>query len=100
VESAEYTSLAFSEALADAGITGSIGSVGDALDNALMESTIGLYKTEVIGQNPRSWQGPRDVVQATAKWVHWYNTTRRHSSLGFMAPAEYEAARPGSSGAA
>ncbi len=87
----QYTSLAFTEALRDAGITGSIGSVGDALDNALMESTIGLYKTEVIGRNTRSWTGQQDVERATAEWVHWYNTTRLHSSIGFLPPAEYEA---------
>lgn len=87
----QYTSLAFTEALIEAGITGSIGSVGDALDNALMESTIGLYKTEVIGQNARSWTGLRDVEAATAEWVHWYNTTRLHSSIGLLPPLEYEA---------
>lgn len=67
IESGQYTSLAFSEALIEADITGSIGSVGDALDNALMESTIGLYKTEVIGQNPRSWTGLADVERATRR---------------------------------
>ena len=72
-------------------MAGSIGSVGDALDNGLMESTIGLYKTEVIGQNPRSWTGPRDVEQATAEWVHWYNAYRLHSSIGLVPPIEYEA---------
>ncbi len=51
----QYTSLAFTEALIDAGITGSIGTVGDALDNALMESTIGLFKTEVIGHEQKIW---------------------------------------------
>ena len=87
----QYTSLAFTEALIEAGIAGSIGSVGDALDNGLMESTIGLYKTEVIGQNPRSWTGPPDVEQATAEWVHWYNASRLHSSIGLVPPIEYEA---------
>jgi transposase InsO family protein len=87
----QYLSLAFTEALIEAGITGSIGRVGDALDNALMESTIGLYKTEVIGQNPRSWNGLRDVEQATAEWVHWYNTSRLHHSIGLVPPNEYEA---------
>ena len=87
----QYTSLAFTEALIDAGITGSIGSVGDALDNALMESTIGLYKTEVISRNPRSWIGARAVEHATAEWVHWYNTSRLHGSIGLIPPVEYEA---------
>jgi len=72
----QYTSLAFTEALIDAGICGSIGSVGDALDNALMESAIGLYKTEVIRQNLRTWTGLAEVEQATAEWVHWFNSAR------------------------
>jgi putative transposase len=62
-----------------------------ALDNALMESTVGLYKTEVIAQNPRSWQNLREVEQATAEWVHWFNAARLHSSIGMVSPAEYEA---------
>jgi transposase InsO family protein len=87
----QYTSLAFTEALIDAGITGSIGSVGDALDNALMESTIGLYKTEVISLNRRSWTGLADVERATAEWVQWYNTARLHSSINYLPPLEHEA---------
>ena len=86
----QYVSLAFTEELRDAGITGSIGSVGDALDNALMESTIGLFKTEVIGHERASWAGWRQVEQATASWVHWYNTERLHSSIKDLPPVEYE----------
>jgi putative transposase len=86
----QYTSLAFTEALQDAGITGSIGSVGDALDNALMESTIGLYKTEVIDHHDRSWTSWRDVEAATANWVHWFNHDRLHTSIGDIPPVEYE----------
>lgn len=86
----QYTSLAFTEELQDAGITGSIGSVGDALDNALMESTIGLFKTEVIEHERSTWESWRQVEQAAASWVHWYNTERLHSSLGDMPPVEYE----------
>lgn len=86
----QYVSLAFTEELQDAGITGSIGSVGDALDNALMESTIGLFKTEVIGHEHVRWVSWRQVEQATASWVHWYNTERLHSSIGDVPPQEYE----------
>jgi putative transposase len=86
----QYTSLAFTDALIDAGITGSIGSVPDALDNALMESTIGLFKTEVIAHERPVWQHWRQVEQATASWVHWYNHQRLHSSIGDVPPAEYE----------
>lgn len=87
----QYTSVAFTEALVDAGIAGSIGTVGDALDNALMESTIGLYKTEVIGRNPATWTGASQVEHATAEWVQWYNNDRIHTSIGMVPPAEYEA---------
>jgi putative transposase len=87
----QYTSLAFTEALIEANITGSIGSVGDALDNALMESTIGLYKTEVIVPHPKTWSGLRDVETATAEWVHWFNTARLHSSIDYLPPVEFEA---------
>lgn len=74
----------------DAGIIGSIGSVGDALDNALMESTIGLYKTELIHRHPTSWTGRGDVERETASWVAWFNTTRLHSSLDHTPPIEFE----------
>lgn len=86
----QYTSLAFTEALLDAGMTGSIGTVGDALDNAVMESTIGLFKSEVIDHDARSWTGWREVERAAASWVHWYNSSRLHSSIGYLPPAEYE----------
>ncbi len=85
----QYTSLAFTEALLEAGIAGSIGSVGDALDNALMESTIGLYKTELIGRQ-RSWTGRNAVERETAAWVHWFNTERLYSALDYRPPVEFE----------
>jgi putative transposase len=86
----QYTSIAFTEALTEAGIAPSIGTVGDALDNALMESTIGLYKTELIDFDNCRWAGVRDVETATAEWVHWYNNTRLHTSIGMAPPVEYE----------
>lgn len=89
VEPDQYTSLAFTEALRDSGIAGSIGSVGDALDNALMESTISLYKSELIDRQ-KSWSGRAEVERETAAWVHWYNTERLHSSIGYRPPIEYE----------
>ncbi|OLT44608.1 integrase [Gordonia sp. CNJ-863] len=85
----QYTSFAFTEALRDSGLAGSIGSVGDALDNALMESTIGLYKSELIDRQ-RSWTGRAEVERETAAWVHWYNTERLHSAIGYCPPVEYE----------
>ena len=88
----QYTSIAFTEALEEAGIAGSIGSVGDALDNALMESTIGLYKTELIDrrEDGKTWENRLAVEIATAEWVYWYNTERLHSSIGYMPPIEKE----------
>jgi putative transposase len=87
----QYTSFAFTEALVDARIAGSIGSVGDALDNALMESTIGLYKSELIEHDRRrSWTGPAELERETASWVHWYNTERIHHSIGKLSPIEFE----------
>ena len=89
----QYTALAFTEELTQAGILGSIGTVGDALDNALMESTIGLYKTECItpGARARNWAGLREIERETAEWVRWYNHERIHSSIDYTTPIEREA---------
>lgn len=54
-----------------------------------MESAIGLYKTELINRN-KSWTGRCEVERETATWVHWYNTTRLHSSLSYQSPVDYE----------
>jgi len=87
----QYVSLAMTEALREAGMDGSIGSVGDALDNALMESTIGLYKTELIDlEHSRRWSGRNEVERETADWVRWFNDERLHSSIGYRPPVEYE----------
>ncbi len=90
VELAQYTSFAFTAHLVEAGIDASIGTVGDAYDNALMESTIGLYKTELV--KPRGpWRSLADVELATAEYVEWFNTKRLHTAIGGLPPAEYEA---------
>ncbi len=88
----QYTSIAFTDALREAGIAGSIGSVGDALDNALAESAIGLFKTELVERHHKSWTGQGELETETASWVHWYNTTRLHSALGYQSPVAYETA--------
>jgi len=89
----QYTAVSFTEALLDAGIAPSIGTVGDALDNALMESTIGLYKTELVYHDrARSWSGAAELERETAGWVHWYNTSRIHHSIGKTSPTDYEEA--------
>ncbi|NLT53493.1 MAG: transposase [Actinomycetales bacterium] len=89
VEPSQYTSITFTERLAEAGIAPSVGTVGDALDNALAESEIGLFKTEVIGPNG-PWQGVDDVELATLTWVDWHNTRRLHSACYDLTPTEYE----------
>jgi len=92
LEPAQYTSLAFSQKLIDHGINGSIGRVGTAYDNALMESTIGLYKSELIHAGRRSWTSRQEVETATTAWVRWFNQRRLHSALDYLSPANYEAA--------
>lgn len=86
----QYTSFAFTSHLLAAGIDASIGTVGDALDNALMESAIGLYKTELIKPR-RPWRHLTEIELATAEWVEWYNTTRLHGEIGHIPPDEHEA---------
>ena len=86
---ARYTSIKYTLRLADAGALASIGSVGDSYDNALAESVIGLYKTELVRwEGP--WRGVDDLELATLNWVHWFNETRLHSSIGDVPPTEFE----------
>ena len=81
-----YTSVRFGESLPLAGMIPSIGSVGDAFDNALAKTTIGLYKNECIRADSPFRRGPlnrlSDVETLTADWVHWYNTSRIMHRLG------------------
>ena len=86
----QYTSFRFTQHLVDAGIDASIGTVGDALDNALAESAIGLYKTELIKPNG-PWHNLGEVDVATAAWVDWYNNRRLHGACGGRPPTEFEA---------
>ncbi|QKV95970.1 IS3 family transposase [Streptomyces sp. NA02950] len=86
----QYTSFKLAEHLDAAGIAASIGSVGDAYDNALMESTIGLFKTQLI-KPQRPWKTLSQVELATAEWVDWYNHRRLHGEIGHVPPVEYEA---------
>lgn len=86
----QYTSFRLAEHLDAAGVAASIGSVGDAYDNALMESTIGLFKTELIKPG-RPWKTLPQVELATAEWIDRYVHRRLHGEIGHIPPAEYEA---------
>ena len=89
-ESGQYLSMRYTDRLMDASIAPSVGSQGDAYDNDLAESVIGLYKTEVI-RRKGPWRTPEAVEFATLTWVDWFNTRRLLGPLGDIPPAEYEA---------
>lgn len=85
----QYTSFAFTQRLIEAGVDASVGSVGDAYDNALAESQIGLYKTELIRpQGP--WRGVEHVEIQTLTWVDWFNHERPHESIDDLTPIQAE----------
>jgi putative transposase len=88
---AQYLAIRYTERLAEAGAVTSVGSRGDSYDNALAESTIGLFKTEIIDRRG-PWRTPTDVELALLDWVPWYNERRLHSACGDIPPAEHEAA--------
>jgi putative transposase len=87
----QYLSITYTERLTDAGIDPSVGTVGDSYDNALAESVIGLFKTEVINAlGP--WRTLHDVEWQTLKWIDWYNNRRLLAPIGYIPPAEAERA--------
>jgi putative transposase len=85
----QYVSIRYTERLAKAGIEPSVGSVGDAYDNALAETINGLYKAEVIRRRS-SWKTMEDVELETLKWVDGFNTRRLLEPIGNIPPAEAE----------
>ena len=87
----QYLSIRYTERLAEAGIEPSVGSRGDSYDNALAESIIGLFKTEVI-RRCGPWRCVEDVEFATLEWVWWFNYHRLLGPIGDIPPAEYEEA--------
>jgi putative transposase len=87
----QYLSFRYSERLIAAGIEASVGSVGDAYDNALAETINGLFKTEVIRRRG-PWKDLDEVEYATLEWVHWFNTARLLEPIGYVSPSEYEQA--------
>jgi transposase InsO family protein len=86
----QYVSMRYTDRLADAGIAPSVGSRGDAYDNALAESVIGLFKMEVIRRRG-PWRHLEAVEFATLAWVDWFNHRRLLEPLGYVPPAEFEA---------
>jgi putative transposase len=86
----QYLSMRYTDRLADAGIAPSVGSRGDSYDNALAESVIGLFKTEVI-RRQGSWQHLERVEFETLAWVDWFNNRRLLEPIGYVPPAEFEA---------
>ena len=85
----QYTCFAFGQVLDDHAVLASIGSVGDALDNALAESFVDTFKTELIAD--RVWRTRGQLELAIVEWVAWFNTDRLHQSLGDVPPAQFEA---------
>jgi transposase InsO family protein len=86
----QYVSIRYTERLAAAGIEPSVGSVGDSYDNALAETVIGLFKTEVIRRRG-PWRNIEAVEFATLEWVDWFNHRRLLEPIGNIPPAEAEA---------
>jgi transposase InsO family protein len=85
----QYLSIRYTERLTEAGIEPSVGSKGDSYDNALAESVIGLFKTEVI-RSKGPWRNLEDVEFAVLEWVWWFNNRRLLEPIGYIPPAEYE----------
>jgi transposase InsO family protein len=89
-DSTQYVSIRYTERLLGAGIEPSVGSVGDSYDNALAETVIGLFKTEVIRRRG-PWRNLEAVEFATLEWVDWFNNRRLLEPIGNIPPAEAEA---------
>jgi len=90
----QYTSYAFAQVLDDHGVLASIGSVGDAYDNAMAESFVDSFKTELIAD--RVWRTRTQLELAIVEYVGWFNNDRLHESLGDLPPAEFETLSPSS----
>ena len=87
----QYTSIDYTKELSDHGVLASVGSVGDAYDNALAESFVDSFKTELIAD--RVWRSRAPLELALVEYVGWFNTARLHEALGDIPPIEFEALR-------
>jgi putative transposase len=85
----QYTSIDYTQTLADHGVLASVGSVGDAYDNALAESFVDSFKTELIAD--RVWRSRSQLELAIVEYLGWFNSTRLHQALSDLPPAEFEA---------
>lgn len=84
----QYTSADYTQELDDAGVLASVGSVGDAYDNAMAESFVDTFKTELVAD--RSWRSRSQLELAVVEYVSWFNHERLHESLGDVSPVEFE----------
>ena len=85
----QYTSWAFGHRLREAGLLGSMGRVGSAYDNAMMESFFSTLQRELLDR--RRWQTRKELASAIFEWIEaWYNPHRRHTSIGYLSPVAYE----------
>ena len=89
LEPKQYLAIRYTERLAEAGAVRSVGSRGDSYDNALAETVVRLYKTELIRRRG-PWRTLEHLELATAEWVRWWNHRRLHGAAGDVPPAEYE----------
>jgi putative transposase len=89
----QFTSWAFGQRLRDAALLPSMGTIGDCYDNSMMESLWGTLQLEVL--DSRTWETRAQLANAIFEWIEcWYNTKRRHSSLGMLAPVVFETLHP------
>jgi transposase InsO family protein len=88
IESGQYTAADYTQELDDHGVLASVGSVGDAYDNAMAESFVDTFKTELIAD--RSWRSRSQLELAVVEYIAWFNNDRLHESLGDVSPVEFE----------
>ena len=89
LESAQYTSIRYTDRLVDAGLSASVGTIGDSYDNAMAEALNGTFKAELIKLHG-PWRTRHQLEIAIIEWVDWYNHRRIHSEIGDLPPAELE----------
>ena len=89
IEFTQYLSIRYTERLAGVGAATSVGSKGDSYDNAMAESVIGLYKTELV-RREGPWRGLDDLEFATMEWVDWFNNRRLFGAIGYVPMVECE----------